>query len=108
MNLNLVVLEAIIALGSITLFIGSFRAKFRNPERWMIRITFFLIGPIGLAHTALDLYLTYHKNALSHSLWWSVEHLKWIVGGIALGFLFTLLLNPEFYRLSRWRRLKSD
>ena len=62
---------------------------------------------IGLGYTALAFFLLLHERAghsdLPRQEVWVLSHLKSNLAGIAIGLLTALLLNPDFWRLTRRR-----
>jgi hypothetical protein len=95
----------IVGVGAILLFIAAFFGRGRRaPLR--VRLLLLLIGPVGIAWSILGIYLMDHTNAQGHTtlLWaqfWMLSHTKSNLGGLGVGLLFALLLNPECYRRQR-------
>ena len=101
MDLQYVVLYALVAVGSAWLFLASFRRKYRNAPRWF-RSGFLIASPLGLAWSALGFYLLSHRvgphTDLPWPRFWFLHCTYLTVGGMALGIFITLVISPEFYR----------
>ena len=105
MDLHHAIPYVVVAAASIALFIDSFSSKYKSTSGWMVRVALFLLGPVGVAWSALGFYLLSHSihqhTDLSWPRFWVLDHLHYNIAGVYLGFLITLLINPEFYRRRR-------
>ena len=92
----------IVGIGAILLFIAGFFGRGRHvPLR--IRLLLLLIGPVGVGWSVVGIYLMRHTSAQGHTTlpwaqFWTLAHTKSNLGGLGLGLLLALLLNPEIYR----------
>jgi uncharacterized membrane protein len=89
----------IVAVGAVVLALASFLSKYRGASLWL-RSGLFLIGPVGIAWSALGLYLLRHqkdgRTLLSWPQFWALDHMKSNLSGLAVGMLLCLMLSPEF------------
>ena len=91
-----------VAIAAILLFIAPLCGRGRGaPLR--IRILLVLIGPVGVAWSILGIYLMRHTSAQGHTTlpwaqFWMLAHTKSNLGGLGVGLLLGLLVNPEIYR----------
>lgn len=97
MDLHLVIPNVVIGIGSVLLFVAAFHGK-TGRAPWPIRSAFLLAAPFALISSVLGLYRQFHHATHRD---WILSHLEWWAGGITLGVLFTLLVNPDFYRAIR-------
>jgi len=94
--------HVVVAIGAILLFIAPLCGRGRGaPLR--IRILLLLIGPVGVAWSILGIYLMRHTSAQGHTTlpwaqFWMLAHTKSNLGGLGVGLLLGLLVNPEIYR----------
>jgi hypothetical protein len=96
---------AVVALGAILLFTAPFVGRTRTAPRF-IRLPLLLLGPVGVAWSSIGIYLFSHAPGESHTLlpwpqYWALDHIKATLGGIGIGILASLFINPDFYRRKR-------
>ena len=88
-------------IGSVVLFIAPFSPWYRGASRWM-RLVFLLSGLFALAWGLLGFFLLSQQRGqpseLSWPRFWALEHLHSEVGGVGLGLLIALIINPDFWR----------
>jgi hypothetical protein len=95
----------IIAVGAISLFVALFFGRGRSAPLY-IRILLLLVGPVGVSWSIIGIYLMRHNTAQGHTKlpwtqFWMLAHTKSNLGGLGLGILLAMLLNPELYRGKR-------
>jgi hypothetical protein len=92
----------VVGIGAIVLFVAPFFGSYRNAPLY-IRILLLLMGPVGIAWSAIGLYLMHYTNAqgyttLPREQFFVLEHAKAVLGGFGPGILTALFINPAFYR----------
>ena len=101
----------IVAIGAALLALAPFLSKYRNASLWL-RCGLFLIGPVGIAWSALGFYLLRHqkdgRTLLSWPQFWAFDHMKSNVSGLAVGMLLCLMLSPEFRSFLRRKPKASN
>ena len=95
----------IVGIGAILLFIAAFFGRYRRAP-FHVRLLLLLIGPVGVAWSIIGIYLIDHTNAQDHitlpwAQFWMLSHTKSDLGGLGVGLLLALGVNPEFYRRKR-------
>jgi hypothetical protein len=95
----------IVTIGAVLLFMAPFFGRYRSAPLH-IRILLFVIGPVGIAWSIVGIYIMRHTNAHGHttlpwSQFWMLSHTKSNLGGLGVGILLSLLINPVFYRRKR-------
>jgi hypothetical protein len=82
-DLHLTIPEAVVALGSVLLFIAAFHGK-TSRAPWSIRSVFLIAPPFGITWSILGLYLQLHQidhgTNLNWDRFWLVSHLKSNIG----------------------------
>src|SRR4029077_272022 len=99
-DLHYAIPYVIVCTGCIALFIASFSRKYHGSARWPIRIVFILLTPVSLVWAATGFYLA-SDRLLPPDVLWHFRFVHTTLGGVALGLLVTLVVNPEFYRSIR-------
>ena len=94
--------HTIVGIGAVLLFVAPFIGRTRSAPLH-IRILLLLIGPIGVAWSAIGIYLLRYTNEqggtlLSWPRFWALDHIKSNLAGLAVGILLSLFVNPEFYK----------
>ena len=87
-------------VGSVSLFVRPFMAKYRQGPRW-IRIAHFLAAPLILVWSGLSLFLVFYGTHLSRLSFWRLNDLKSLLCGMFLGILILMFLSPEYRSLRR-------
>jgi hypothetical protein len=92
----------IVSVGAILLFIAAFFGRGRRAPLH-VRLLLLLIGPVGVAWSIIGIYLIDHTTSQDHTTlpwaqFWMLDHIKSNLGGIGVGLLLALGLNPELYR----------
>jgi len=75
---------------------------------WHVRLLLLLIGPVGVGWSVVGIYLMHHSTPQGHTTlpwaqFWLLDHTKSNLGGLGLGLLIAVLINPESYRRQRRR-----
>jgi hypothetical protein len=104
MNVH-IVLHLIVCIGAIMLFIAAFFGRYRRAP-FHVRLLLLLSGPVGVAWSIIGIYLIDHTNAQDHitlpwAQFWMLSHMKSDLGGLGVGLLLALGVNPQFYRCQR-------
>lgn len=104
MNIH-IVNHVIVGIGAILLFVAAFFGRGRRAPLH-VRLLLLLIGPIGVAWSIIGIYLIDHTTAQDHTTlpwaqFWMLDHIKSNLGGIGVGLLLALGVNPELYRRQR-------
>jgi hypothetical protein len=97
-----IVNHMIVNVGAFSLFIAAFFGRGRRAPLH-VRLLLLLIGPVGVAWSVIGIYLIGHTIPQDHTTlpwaqFWMLDHIKSNLGGIGVGLLLALGLNPELYR----------
>ena len=66
----------------------------RQSPLWA-RCAFLLIGVLGLGYGSLGYWLEAHRASLDYLVRASLDHYRTLVGGIAIGVFFVLLISGQ-------------
>lgn len=100
MNLNTLFFTACYGLFlffGLALFIGPFTARGRVAPH-LIRVAFWLCGPIAVAWSALGFLLLLGPDALSEHAYFVVRQIKSSFAGMGIGILLLLSASGQFNR----------
>lgn len=97
-NSVFIVLYAAVAISSPILF-GIMAYQSHADSRW-IRCIFGLLAIVGVPWGVLGILRVGFAEYFSRTTWMSFDRFGHTLGGIILGLLTSLLLSPEFQRIS--------
>jgi hypothetical protein len=101
------VLYSLAALSAPFYFL-TFAPQYRSASSWL-RSVCFILGSIGIVFGSIGFLLLFYSEHLSRASYSMLDHFEGTLSGVALGFLFSLLLSAEFRTLPRpWCRRSSN
>jgi hypothetical protein len=100
-----IVSHTVVGIGAILLFVAPFFGRTRSAPLH-VRVLLLVMGPVGPGWSIIGIYLLRHTTAEGHTAlpwpqFWMLAHTKSNLGGLGVGILLALLINPEFWRRKR-------
>jgi hypothetical protein len=102
-----VLVPAIILVGAIFFFLATFSSRPWVFAPW-VKVSFWIIGPAGIAWAALKLQMLLHSRSLSRHSYLVLDHYRTLLAGVLLGLLALFFLSGEAVNgYKRWREIKK-
>jgi hypothetical protein len=99
---------AIIVIGAVLLVLSTFFTRPWPFARW-VKAAFWMLGVAGIAWAGIKVFLFFHGQPLSRSMYHFLYVTQLVLLGVAFGILALFFVSGEAVRgIRRWRELKEQ